>query len=252
LCNFAKNIKMQENSKNWFASWFDTPYYHLLYKERNEKEAQLFINNLVHYLSLEKESKVLDLACGKGRHSLYLNELGYNVLGLDLSENSINIAKNNENETLKFEVHDMRATIKGSYDAVLNLFTSFGYFETEEEHINVLNNIKNAVNENGLAVLDFLNIEFVKQNLVAEETKIVDEITFKIQRKIENNFIIKDIYFEDKSEKFHFTEKVKAYSLQDFEQMMESQEIYLLDIFGDYKLNKFYKNTSERLILIFK
>jgi SAM-dependent methyltransferase len=243
---------MQENSENWFASWFDTPYYHLLYKERNEKEAQLFINNLVHYLSLEKDSRVLDLACGKGRHSLYLNELGYNVLGLDLSENSINIAKKNENETLKFEVHDMRNPLKGSYDAVLNLFTSFGYFETEEEHINVLNNIKNAVNENGLAVLDFLNIEFVKQNLVAEETKIIDEITFKIQRKIENNFIIKDIYFEDKGEKFHFTEKVKAYSLQDFEQMMESQEIYLLDTFGDYKLNKFYKNTSERLILIFK
>jgi len=188
---------MQENSKNWFASWFDTPYYHLLYKERNEKEAQLFINNLVHYLSLEKDSKVLDLACGKGRHSLYLNELGFNVLGLDLSVNSINIAKNHENETLKFEVHDMRNPLKGSYDAVLNLFTSFGYFETEEEHINVLNNIKNAVNENGLAVLDFLNIEFVKQNLVAEETKIIDEITFNIQRKIENNFIIKDFYFED-------------------------------------------------------
>ena len=243
---------MQEISKNWFVSWFDTPYYHLLYKERNDKEAQLFIHNLVQYLSLEKDSKVLDLACGKGRHSLYLNELGFEVLGLDLSENSINIAKKQENETLKFEVHDMRTPLKGSYDAVLNLFTSFGYFETDEEHIKVLDNIKNAVSETGLAVLDFLNIEFVKQNLVAREIKIVEDISFKIERKVENNFIIKDIYFEDKGQNFHFTEKVKAYSLQDFEQMMESQEIYLLDTFGDYKLNKFYKNTSERLILIFK
>lgn len=243
---------MQEAEKNWFASWFDTSYYHILYKERNDKEAQFFISNLVHYLSLEKESTVLDLACGKGRHSIYLNELGFNVLGVDLSENSINIAKNSENDTLKFGVHDMRNPLEGTYDAVLNLFTSFGYFETEEEHIKVLNNIKNAVNETGLAVLDYLNIEYVKQNLVAEETKTIDGITFKINRKIENNFVIKDIYFEDKGENFHFTEKVKAYSLQDFEQMMESQEIYLLDTFGDYKLNKFYKNTSERLILIFK
>lgn len=243
---------MQEEEKNWFASWFDTSYYHILYKERNDKEAQFFISNLVHYLSLEKESTVLDLACGKGRHSIYLNELGFNVLGVDLSENSINIAKNSENDTLKFGVHDMRNPIEESYDAVLNLFTSFGYFETEDEHIKVLNNIKNAVNETGLAVLDYLNIEYVKQNLVAEETKTIDGITFKINRKIENNFVIKDIYFEDKGENFHFTEKVKAYSLQDFEQMMESQEIYLLDTFGDYKLNKFYKNTSERLILIFK
>lgn len=243
---------MQEAEKNWFASWFDTSYYHILYKERNDKEAQFFISNLVHYLSLEKESTVLDLACGKGRHSIYLNELGFNVLGVDLSENSINIAKNSENDTLKFGVHDMRNPLEGTYDAVLNLFTSFGYFETEDEHIKVLNNIKNAVNETGLAVLDYLNIEYVKQNLVAEETKTIDGITFKIHRKIENNFVIKDIYFEDKGENFHFTEKVKAYSLQDFEQMMESQEIYLLDTFGDYKLNKFYKNTSERLILIFK
>lgn len=243
---------MQEAEKNWFASWFDTSYYHILYKERNDKEAQFFISNLVHYLSLEKESTVLDLACGKGRHSIYLNELGFNVLGVDLSENSINIAKNSENDTLKFGVHDMRNPLEGTYDAVLNLFTSFGYFDTEDEHIEVLNNIKNAVNETGLAVLDYLNIEYVKQNLVAEETKTIDGITFKINRKIENNFVIKDIYFEDKGENFHFTEKVKAYSLQDFEQMMESQEIYLLDTFGDYKLNKFYKNTSERLILIFK
>jgi cyclopropane fatty-acyl-phospholipid synthase-like methyltransferase len=243
---------MQEVEKNWFANWFDTPYYHILYKERNDKEAQFFISNLVHYLSLEKESTVLDLACGKGRHSIYLNELGFNVLGVDLSENSINIAKNSENDTLKFGVHDMRNPLEGTYDAVLNLFTSFGYFETEDEHIKVLNNIQNAVNETGLAVLDYLNIEYVKQNLVAEETKTIEGITFKIHRKIENNFVIKDIYFEDKGENFHFTEKVKAYSLQDFEQMMESQEIYLLDTFGDYKLNKFYKNTSERLILIFK
>jgi SAM-dependent methyltransferase len=243
---------MSENTQNWFVNWFDTPYYHILYKERNEKEAKLFIDNLSFYLSLEKGSKILDLACGKGRHSLYLNELGFEVIGLDLSENSIKIAKENENETLKFGVHDMRKPFVGEYDAVLNLFTSFGYFESDEEHLATLENIKNNVNEHGLAVLDYLNIEYLTQNLVPYETKEIDGISFKIERKIENNFIIKDIYFTDNNQNFHFTEKVKAYSLQDFEEMMNQKDIYLLDTFGDYKLNKFYKNTSERLILIFK
>ncbi|MFY7811521.1 MAG: class I SAM-dependent methyltransferase [Flavobacterium sp.] len=243
---------MSEKTENWFTNWFDTPYYHILYKERNDKEAKLFIDNLTHYLSLEKGSKILDLACGKGRHSLYLNELGYEVTGLDLSENSIKFAQKYENESLKFAIHDMRKPYHGKFDAVLNLFTSFGYFDTEEEHLSTLENIKNNVNENGLAVLDFLNIEYIKQNLVPLELKEIEGITFKIERKIENNLIVKDIYFTDNNQDFHFTEKVKAYSLQDFEAMMEQKEIYLLDTFGDYKLNKFYKNTSERLILIFK
>jgi hypothetical protein len=146
----------------------------------------------------------------------------------------------------------MRKPFEGKFDTVLNLFTSFGYFETDEEHLETLENIKNNVNEHGLAVLDYLNIETVKQNLVPSETKEIDGISFKIERKIEDNFIIKDIYFTDNNQDFHFTEKVKAYSLQDFEEMMNQKDIYLLDTFGDYKLNKFYKNTSERLILIFK
>ena len=81
--------KASSNSESWFTSWFDTPYYHILYKDRDDKEAQIFMDNIVHYLNLPEEAKILDLACGKGRHSIYLNKLGYNVTGVDLSENSI-------------------------------------------------------------------------------------------------------------------------------------------------------------------
>ena len=94
-------------SENWFASWFDTPYYHILYKDRNYREAQIFMDNLTHYLNLPEKAKVLDLACGKGRHSIYLNQLGFDVVGADLSENSIAIASKNSNDTLHFQVHDM-------------------------------------------------------------------------------------------------------------------------------------------------
>jgi SAM-dependent methyltransferase len=242
----------QKSSENWFTSWFDTPYYHILYKERNYREAQIFMDNLTHYLNLPEKAKVLDLACGKGRHSIYLNQLGFDVLGADLSENSIAEASKNTNETLHFKVHDMREPFEEKYDAIFNLFTSFGYFENDEDNLTTLKAIKESLSEYGFAVIDFMNVPQVLETLVPEETKTVDEIEFHIKRYLKDGHIYKEIDFEDKGQKFHFTEKVKALTLQDFEQLMEEAGIYLLDIFGDYKLKKFHKTESERLIMIFK
>lgn len=239
-------------TKNWFASWFDTAYYHILYKDRNYREAQIFMDNLTHYLNLPEKSKVLDLACGKGRHSIYLNQLGFDVIGADLSENSIAEANKNANETLHFKVHDMREPFEDKFDAIFNLFTSFGYFENDEDNLKTLIAIKESLTEYGFAAIDFMNVHHVIPNLVPSEIKTVDEIDFHIKRYLENNHIIKEIDFEHDGKKFHFTEKVKALTLEDFQKMMDDAGIYLLDIFGDYKLKKFHKNTSERLIMIFK
>ncbi|WP_329804406.1 class I SAM-dependent methyltransferase [Flavobacterium facile] len=241
-----------KNSENWFSTWFDTPYYHILYKNRNDEEAQAFMDNITHYLNMPENGTILDLACGKGRHSIYLNKLGYNVTGVDLSENSISIAQESSNETLQFKTHDMREPMNETYDAVFNLFTSFGYFDTHEDNIKTLKAIKESINEYGFGVIDFFNADFIIENLVAEETKEIDGITFHIKRALENKKIIKEIRFEDKGESFFFTEKVSAFTLADFEAMMEEAGIYLLEIFGDYKLRKFYKSQSERLILLFK
>ena len=92
-----------KTQKDWFVSWFDTPYYHILYKHRDDTEAQLFMKNLIKTLEFSKKQLLLDLACGKGRHSIYLNALGYNVIGADLSKNSIAHAKQFENERLDSE-----------------------------------------------------------------------------------------------------------------------------------------------------
>lgn len=236
----------------WYASWFDTPYYHILYKDRNYGEAQLFMDNLTAYLNLPDDAKILDLACGRGRHSIYLNKLGYDVTGADLSENSISQAKESENEKLHFMVHDMREPFPTQYDAIFNLFTSFGYFEDDADNIVTLKAICQSLTEYGFAVIDFMNVHKVIENLVAKEVKTVDGINFHIHRSVEDNHIIKDIKFTDKGKDFHFTEKVKALTLADFEQMMEEAGIYLLETFGDYRLRKFYKNESDRLIMIFK
>ncbi len=248
----SKSSKTNSTAESWFTSWFDTPYYHILYKERDDKEAQAFMDNIVHYLNLPEEAKILDLACGKGRHSIYLNEMGFDVTGADLSENNIAEAKKFENDKLRFEVHDMREPCTEKYDAILNLFTSFGYFENEADNFKTLKAIHESLTEYGFAVIDFMNVYTVIENLVLSEVKTVDGIDFHIKRKVVDGFILKDIDFVDKGNNYHFIEKVRALTLEDFEIMMEEAGIYLLDTFGDYKLKKFHKKESERLIMLFK
>jgi len=245
-------MQQQEDEDTWYASWFDTPYYHILYKDRDYHEAQLFMDNITAYLNLPEDAKILDLACGKGRHSIYLNQLGYDVTGADLSENSIAEARISENDTLHFMVHDMRQPFPTKYDAIFNLFTSFGYFDDDADNIRTLKAICESLTEYGFAVIDFMNVQRVIENLVPAEVKTVEGIDFHIKRYVEDNHIIKEIQFTDKGKNYNFAEKVQALTLPDFEQMMEEAGIYLLDVFGDYRLRKFYKHESDRLIMIFK
>jgi len=243
---------MTKHKTQWFASWFDTPFYHILYKDRDHTEAQSFMDTLTNYLNLPEHGKILDLACGKGRHSMYLNALGYDVTGVDLSENSIAYAKQFENETLHFEVHDMCQPFHQKFDGVFNLFTSFGYFEKDEDNLNTIKAIKENLNEYGFGVIDFMNSNHVIQHLVPEDVKTIQNIKFHQKRYVKQGYIYKDIQFNYKGEAYDFQERVKALSLEDFESLFEQAEVHLLDVFGDYKLRKFDKKSSERLVMIFK
>jgi SAM-dependent methyltransferase len=243
---------MLKDIENWYTSWFDSPYYHILYKNRDDKEAGLFMKNLTSFLNLSTSSKILDLACGKGRHSKYLNQLGYHVTGIDLSPQSIVYAKQFENDKLLFEEHDMSLPYPQKFDAVFNLFTSFGYFENEEDNLNTIKSIKKELNPNGFGVIDFLNSDYVEKHLVPSETKIVDGISFNIQREVKAGYILKHINFTHHNQEYNFTEKVKSISLSDFKYYFKEAGVKLKHCFGDYQLNKFNIDTSSRLILIFK
>ncbi len=234
----------------WFASWFDTSYYHILYKHRDDTEAQEFIRNIVALLTIKKENKLLDLACGKGRHSIFLNKLGYDVVGADLSKNSINIAKKFENERLRFLKHDMRNPLKNKFDAILNLFTSFGFFEDDNEDIKILKNIKNGLHANGIAIIDFMNSKKVINNLVPEEVQKIDGITFKLTRYIENGFVIKKINFDADGENHTYFEKVKCLDLTKINLYLNTVGFKIKHTFGNYQLDPFNENTSDRLILV--
>ncbi|MEM7087057.1 MAG: class I SAM-dependent methyltransferase [Bacteroidota bacterium] len=241
----------KEIGRYWYSSWFDTPYYHILYKDRDQKEARDFMNHLTAFLQLPEKSEILDLACGKGRHSVYLNELGYDVIGVDLSSSSIAHAKQFENQTLHFKEHDMCVPYPKKFDAVFNLFTSFGYFEAEEDNLRTIKAIKAELKSGGYGVIDFLNAEIVIKNLISSEVKVVEHISFNIKKYIQDGHIIKDIHFEDDGIPYNFTEKVKALTLNDFQQYFSQAGVVLKHCFGDYRLSPFDAASSERLILIF-
>ena len=235
---------------DWFTSWFNTPYYHILYKDRNDADAQLFMQNITQFLQLPKNTHIVDLPCGKGRHSVYLNSLGYRVTGGDLSENSIAYAKQFENDRLNFKIKDMRMPFRNRYDAVFNLFTSFGYFETDEDEIDVLRNMKNGLKKDGVLVLDFLNVVSVKNNLVKKETKTVDGIDFYIEREIKDGFILKHITFTDQGTNHSYTEHVKYLDLKKFQSYFAAAGLTIQYIFGNYRLSEYDEKTSDRLILV--
>lgn len=236
---------------NWFAEWFDSPYYHLLYQHRDEEEAKQFIAALLNFLELPTGARLLDLACGKGRHALTMHQYGFEVVGADLSVNSIAEAQKQEKDCLKFVVHDMREVLPGApFDAVFNLFTSFGYFDTMEENEKVLRAIHRMLKPAGLLIIDFLNLPFVLSNLVEEEEKQVGHLHFSIRRTYDGTQLYKSIQFSDQDMEHHHTERVQALRLTDFETLFQKTGFKLIHTFGDYHLNPYINKESDRLILI--
>lgn len=237
------------STKKWFESWFDSPYYHILYKNRDFKEAEDFISTISKNLFKSKDN-LLDVCCGKGRHAYTFSKLGFKVDAFDLSPQSIAKAKELENESLQFFVHDMLKPFKENhYQYVVNMFTSFGYFEDENKNKSALKSIVANLKPDGYYLMDYLNANYVNQHLVHEETKQLNGISFNINRKIENNCVIKTIDFEDKGEKYQFKESVNLIDADTLTGWIEENKLAVLNTFGDYQLKPFDTDNSKRLII---
>jgi len=237
--------------KNWFDTWFNTSYYHLLYKDRNTDEAEFFLKNLLTYLTPNKQTKFLDVACGKGRHAIFINKMGYHIEGIDLSKDSIQYANQFANDSLNFNIHDMRSCYKNNeFDIVMNVFTSFGYFDDPIDNLKAIQSMSDNLKNGGKIVLDFMNAKKVINELVTREQKSVEHINFNIERSVKNGYIIKDIRFSDKQKEFHFQEKVEALTLSDFKDLFEKSGLNIINLWGDYSLNDFNALQSQRLIIL--
>ncbi len=246
-----KNPDQNTRKAEWFSDWFNTPYYHILYKNRNDEEAQQFIDNLLKVLQLEKGAKVLDLACGRGRHSIYLSEKKLDVTGIDISKENIAFARQVEKENLHFAVHDMRIPYADNeFDATFNLFTSFGYFNSTDQNVQVLKGIAQSLKPDGKFVIDFFNVHEVADNLVSFEEKKVDDINFIIRRKMENGSIVKTISFLADEQAWIFQERVDKLSIDDFTTMCAQAGLTINHVFGNYNLEPHEQCCSERLIIV--
>ncbi len=242
---------MTKPRKEWFGEWFDSPYYHILYQNRDNKEAHQLIDNLADKLSFCANATLLDLCCGRGRHAIYLNQKGFDVTGLDLSPQNIRFAQRFANPTLHFAVHDMRQVYAlQKFDAVLNLFTSFGYFDDPADDLRALQAMKAALKPEGRVVIDFLNPEQVRQQLVAEEIKRTGGITFQIKRYVEDQWVVKEIAFEVEGKSHLFYEKVKLISREEFEAYFEQNQLKISQLWGNYHLQPFELSTSHRMIFV--
>lgn len=242
------------NKKEWFENWFDSPFYPLLYDHRDMDEAGRFVDNLMRYLAPPIPSRLLDIACGEGRFAAQLAGYGHEVTGIDLSEHRIKVAKELENERLRFYVHDMRyPTYINYFDYAFNFFTSFGYFEQARDHRMAANAFAAGLKSKGILVLDYLNKTVVGNTLVPTETIIRGGIGFHINRYIEAEHIFKEINLtDDDGLEHHYQERVRAFERADFEILFGHAGLELNACFGDYDLNAFQKETSPRLIMIFQ
>ena len=237
--------------QKWFQSWFDSPYYHILYKDRDSQEAEYFLDNLLEQIHLPLKSNILDIACGKGRHSIFLADKGFYVTGLDLSEQSIEYCKQFERQNLEFYIHDMREIFRTNcYDVALNLFTSFGYFNSEHDNHLAIRTASLSLKPGGYFILDFFNPNLIKSTTQQQHTKQVDGIEFTINKHSDGNTIEKTIQFNDSGKNFKFTESVQIISQSTFLKHFEGVGLITRHIFGDYSLNPFEENSSERMIFI--
>ena len=238
---------------SWFKNWFDSKYYHILYSDRNENEAIFLIDNLLKKFQPSKKSVILDLACGAGRHATYLNKQGFTVDGVDLSKKSLDKAKRTQSKTLHFFHQDIRDfKQKNKYDIILNLFTSFGYFENEKDNEKVMQNIVFSLKKKGLFIIDFFNANKIISELKTYEIKKIDNITFEINKRYDKNFVYKEIHITDKKNKHIFTEKVRLINREQFISYAQDANMTLLKTFGDYQLGEYTSNKSDRLLLVFQ
>lgn len=238
---------------NWFEQSFGNDYL-LVYKHRDHSGAREEVKRMVDWLDLPVGSAVFDLCCGMGRHSIALADFGYQVTGLDLSEVLLAEAqKSDPTGRIRWLRGDMRQLPSdlGTFDAVLNLFTSFGYFEEDEDSVKVLQGIERSLRPGGRFIIDFLNAGFVANRLIPHSEREQEGLGIVEDRVIEEGFVRKRIKITgSEGTERNYLEQVKLYGLADFERMLSRTGLRIDAVYGNYAGERYREAESERLILV--
>lgn len=238
----------------WFESWFNTDEYLNVYRHRNQKEAAQLVRLILDNVKLDHGSKILDLACGAGRHSVLFAEKGYNVTAVDLSDTLLKVAVEHARSlelNIKFLKSDLRyLELDDKYDLIVNLFTSFGYFDSDSENISVMEKAFRFVKPGGYFVLDFLNKYYVEENLAKYSEEPIDGGLLLQERKIENKRVIKKITIRKNNHEEHYSESVRLFDYEELTGIFKRKGLAIKKTFGDFNGNCFDMVKSPRIILI--
>jgi len=234
----------------WYKNWFGKDYLKV-YSHRNQKEAQQLVQLIFPNINLKSDAQILDIGCGQGRHLSIFAEKQFKITGIDLSRVLLTIAKenNSDNPSAKFIQADMRyLPFNSKFDLILNLFTSFGYFEKDESNISVLRQINKLLKKSGSFVFDYFNANYVKENLVPKHKEEVGEIIVEQERFIENSRVKKKISLTKKGEQSIYYESVKLYSPEEIYDMLRLVNLRTNKTFGNYNGSPFDKQSPRLLI----
>lgn len=240
----------------WFEDWFSTEEYLDVYSHRNDEDAKDLYDLILKNVLIGKNAKVLDLACGAGRHSFLFAKNGFDVTGVDISENLLNVAKRTAGElglSVSFIKSDLRNLhLTENFSLIINLFTSFGYFESDDENSEVIKIASQHLVDNGYFIIDFFNVTYLKKNLISISYDKTDEGVIKQERIFEGNRIVKKITFNKKGNQKLYHESVRTFSKNELVSLMMKYDLKIQKIFGDYRGYDFEEVNSPRIIIIAK
>lgn len=241
-------------SEKWYQNWFDSEHYLKLYHSRDNTEAKKFAKMICNIINIKPGSSILDLGCGAGRHSIILSKMGYQVTGFDLSRHLLMEARSNsiqQKTSLSLVRGDIRnLPFKPEFDLVLNIFTSWGYFESDLENFTVLKNAILLKKPTGFFVLDFLNAEYLKKNLIENSETEFAGVTYREKRYIKNERVIKSIKFCDGSDEKCYEESVRLFTKDQIIEVFTEIGVTNISLFGDYDGSRFSSSNSQRIICL--
>ncbi|MBM4179285.1 MAG: methyltransferase domain-containing protein [Ignavibacteria bacterium] len=244
---------MSQSPSAWYKMWFNSPWYTKLYQHRTEEEAREVVRLVRDIAHIDKGARILDLCCGYGRHANVLAEHGYHVIGLDVSQYLIDLANQRyPHEHVEYVQGDMRGPYpNGPFDAIVNFFTSFGYFDSHEEHQNVLRVIADNLVDSGSFVMDFFNADLVRRTLIPESMNMIGGTTIIQERWIDEPYVRKRITVNVPcSTEDTFEEHVRLYSCSDLTTMITEAGLTVTNIYGSYTGDMYDQDSSQRCIIV--
>ena len=236
----------------WYEDWFDSDAYELVYDQRDLTDARRLADLIERTAQPAPDAAILDVGSGRGRHARILAARGYTVTGVDLSETALRTARRRaarEGLTVTFRQADMRRLpFAAAFDGAVNLFTTFGYFDTDAEHQAVIDGIARSLRPGGWLVQDFLNAPYAVAHLVPADERTSDGVRIEQRRWVEDARVNKEITLYGNGDAHTFTESVRLLTLADFRRMYAIAGLDLHATFGDYD-GGLHTASSPRLIL---